>query len=84
MTGEPTHITFEMRRAPRIYQLSSEKQTIHYASLSAMFNLLHSSTNQEMLEKYLCSQNSHYEKYGQFPFQREAIMCYCQIDTFRC
>ena len=24
------------------------------------------------------------EKYGQFPLQREAIMCYYQIDTFPC
>ena len=32
-----------------------------------MFNPLHSCTNRELLEKYLCNQNSHYEKYGQFP-----------------
>ena len=71
-------------RVPQLYQLSSEKCSIHYTSLSAMFNPLHSSTNQELFEKHLCNQSSHYEKYGRFLFQREAIMCYCQIDTFRC
>ena len=35
-------------------------------------------------EKHLCYQNSHYDKYGRFPLRREAIMCYRQIDTFRC
>jgi len=36
----------------------------HYSSLSAMFILLHSSMNQELFEKYICSQSGHYEKYG--------------------
>ena len=49
---------------PQLHQLSS---------LSAMFNLLHSSTTQELFEKHLCNQNSHYEKYGQFPLRREAL-----------
>ena len=31
-----------------------------------MFNLLHSSTNQEVVEKHLCIKSSHYEKYGRF------------------
>jgi len=31
--------------------------------LSAMFTMLHSSTNQELFEKYVCNQSSHYEKY---------------------
>ena len=39
------------------------KWSIHYPSLTAMFNLLHSSTNQEMFKKYLHNQSSHYEKY---------------------
>ena len=39
-----------------VYQLSSEKWSIHYTLLSAMFNLLHSSTNQELFETYLCYQ----------------------------
>ena len=38
-----------------------------------MFNPLHSSTNQELFEKRLCYQNSHYDKYGRFLLRREAI-----------
>ena len=34
--------------------------------LSAMFDLLHSSMNQELFEKHLCNKSSHYEKYRQF------------------
>ena len=57
MIGEPTHTTSEMvLRAPAM----SETQSIHYASLSAMFNLLHSNTNQELFEKHLRNQSSHY------------------------
>ena len=37
---------------PRLYQLSSEK---HYASLPAMFNPLHSISDQELFEKHLCN-----------------------------
>ena len=29
-----------------------------------MFTLLYSSTNQELFEKYICNQSSHYEKYN--------------------
>ena len=50
----------------------------------SIFNLLHSSTNQELFEKHLCYQNSHYDKYTRFPLRREAIMCYPQIDIFHC
>ena len=32
-----------------------------------MLNLLHSSTNQELFEKYLCN---HYEKYRRFPLHK--------------
>jgi len=39
--------------------------SIHYPSLSAMFDLLHSSTNQEGFENHLCSKSSHHE-YGRF------------------
>jgi len=35
--------------------------SIHYVSLSAMFTPLHSSTNQELFEKYVCNQSNHYE-----------------------
>jgi len=31
-----------------------------------MFDLLHSSMNQEVFEKHLCIKSSYYEKYGQF------------------
>ena len=40
---------------------------VKYPSLSAMFNSLHSSTHQELFEKLLRDQGSHYEKYRQFP-----------------
>ena len=30
--------------------------------------------NQELFEKHLCNQSSHYEKYRQFPFWKEAII----------
>ena len=35
-------------------------RSIHCPSLSATFNSLHSSTNQELFEKYLCNWGSHY------------------------
>ena len=50
-------------RAP---QLSSEKWS-HYTSLSAMFNALHSVSNQELYEKHLC--NPH------IPKERNGSMC---------
>jgi len=41
--------------------------SIHCPSLlSAMFDSLHSSTNQEVFEKHLCNKSSHYEKCGWF------------------
>jgi len=40
--------------------------SIHCPSLSAMFDLLHNSANQEVFEKYLCNKSSYYENYGQF------------------
>ena len=69
MTGEPTHTASEMEPRPQLYQLSSEKSSIHCASLSAVFNPLHSSMNQELFKKHLCYQNSHYDKYGRFPLR---------------
>ena len=65
MTGEP--IKRKKGAACLSSQLSSEKWDIHYASLSAMFNPLHSITNQELFEKHLYKQSSHYKKYRQFP-----------------
>jgi len=47
-------------------------------------NSLHSRTNQELFEKYLCNQSSHYEKYGWFLLRKEANMCNHQINTFHC
>jgi len=49
--------------------------SIHFPSLSAFFNLSHSSTNQELFKKHLCNQRNHYEKYRWFPFYalKEAI-----------
>ena len=41
-------------------------QIVHCPSLSAMFNLLYSSTNQEVFKKHLCIKSSHYEKHRQF------------------
>jgi len=41
-----------------------DEWSIHYGSLSAMFTLLHSSMNQELFEKYVYNQSSHYKKYG--------------------
>ena len=52
---------------PQLYQLSSE--SIHYALLSAMFNRLHSSTNQVLFEKHLCNQNSHCENTDDFCYE---------------
>ena len=40
--------------------------SIHFASLPAMFNSLHGSSNQKLFEKYLCNLGSYYELYGQF------------------
>jgi len=63
------------------------KQSIHYATLSAMFNLLHSSTNQELFEKHLCNQSNHYENNDSFCYAKlggSHYMLYHQIDTFCC
>jgi len=40
--------------------------SIHCPSLSAVFDSLQSSKNQELFEKHLCNNSSHYEKYGRF------------------
>ena len=68
MTSEPTHTAPKEGNGTTrpSYQLSSEKCSINYTSLLAMFNLLRSITNQELFDKHLCNQSSHYEKYGQF------------------
>ena len=68
MTSEPTHTASKEGSGTTCpsYQLSSEKCSINYTSLLAMFNLLRSITNQELFDKHLCNQSSHYEKYGLF------------------
>jgi len=40
---------------------------MYYASLLTILNLLHTNMNQGLVEKHLCNQGSHYEKYGRFP-----------------
>jgi len=50
MTGEPTHLRHHMPQYTN-YCLNSEV----YASLPAVFNLLLSSMNREVLEKQLCN-----------------------------
>ena len=56
------HTAFEMVLcAPAIL---SEKLSIHYASLSAMFKPLDSSMNQELLEKHLCNPHIPKERVG--------------------
>ena len=44
-----------------------------------MFNLLHSSMNQELFEKHPKSQNSHYEKYRWFPLGHTYLKCYSDL-----
>ena len=48
------------------YQLSSEKRSIHYALLRAMFSPLYTALQIELFKKHLCNQSSHYEKFGPF------------------
>jgi len=36
----------------------------NWGARPAMFTPLHSSKNQELFEKYVCNQSSHYEKYN--------------------
>ena len=57
-----------------------------FPSLSAMFNLLHSNMNQELFDKHLCNQGSHYKKHRQFGrddfcYAKEAITCNHQINV---
>jgi len=62
LTGEPMHcIKKVMVLHPNYnYQLSS------YPSLSAIFNQLHNSMNQELFKMYLCNQHSHFENADDF------------------
>ena len=67
-----------------IHQLSSEMWSIHYASLSAMFNPLHNITIQELFKKHLCNQSNHYERRMISVTKGSHHVCYRQINTFRC
>jgi len=50
-----------------IYQLSSEKKTLHYHA--AMFNPLYSNINLQLFENNLCNQSSYYQNYGWFHYK---------------
>ena len=60
------HLKVAMVPHAPVISIIVKKWNIHYTSLTAIFNLLRSSMNPELLEKYLCSQRSHYEKYRWF------------------
>jgi len=49
-----------------------------------MFDSLHSSTNQELFEKYLCNQVVTMKKPMISRYVKEAITCNHQINAFRC
>jgi len=57
------------------HRMPAEKMR-HLALQCAMFNTLYSSTNQQLFEKNLCNQSSHYESYGQFLLRIKAIHMY--------
>jgi len=65
-------------------QLSSENWSICNASFIAMFNLLHSSTNQQLFKKLICSQSNHYEKSWLFLCCEKKPSHATTIDTFFC
>ena len=44
-----------------------------------MFNLLHSSTNQELFEKHLCNQNVHY---GRLPYEKKPSCATAKLTLF--
>jgi len=62
-----------------------------------MFTRLHSSTNQELFEKYVCNHSSHYEKYDgavcpsyclrpkhPLPFCQLCLICYTAVQIKNC
>ena len=69
---------------PPVNQLSSEKLSIQYTSLLAMFILLHSSTSQQLLKKHLSNVNNHYENTDDFIYKKGSHHVQPPIDTFRC
>ena len=50
--------------------------------MSAIFNLLHSSTNQELFEKQLCNHNSHYENTDDFCFKGKLPRATAKLTPF--
>ena len=52
------------------------------SSLLAMFNPLHSNTNQELFEKHLCNQNNHYENMDDFRFKGKPSRAYAKSTPF--
>ena len=66
-----------------MHLLSEAEISIQCPSLSAMFDSLHSSTNQELPEKHLCNKSSHDEKYGLFLItQRKASRATTELMLF--
>ena len=47
-----------------------------------MFNPLHSSTNQELFEKHLCNQNSHYENTDNFCYEGKPSRATAKLTLF--
>ena len=47
-----------------------------------MFNLLHSSTNQELLEECLCYQNSHYDNTDDFRYEGKPSRAITKLTLF--
>ena len=72
MTGEPTHTASGMALPPQLYInycLKSDELSITLRCQLHMFNPLHSSMSQEVFEKHLCNQNSHYKIYGRICYE---------------
>ena len=71
-------------RVSQLYQLSSESEVFIAlcCQISAIFNLLLSSTNQGLLEKRLCNHSSHYEKHGQSVMQRKPSRATTKLTLF--
>ena len=55
------------------HRLKSESIMLRCQLCSTCYTALQINTNQELFEKHLCNQSSHYEKYRQFPLHRETM-----------
>ena len=70
MNGRPAHTSSKEKMAPELMFLSEHVPQLsiiengQYDSLTGMFSLLNSATNEEQQEKHLCNLSSHHEKYG--------------------